>query len=155
LPSPLHVTNFPRLVTSQLLLFAKPQLLQGVFVPMQSQYSGLEVAPFDGLIPKVPKHSDLEVRHGSMSETTDTYGPDGSETTPLHHEEKRPNRHKICGLRKVTFWLTLALVATIIVAIVGGSVGGTLLLRRSQTNEAERVGGIEYVESISLRNSTN
>jgi hypothetical protein len=46
-------------------------------------------------------------------------------------------------------------VATIIVAIVGGSVGGTLLLRRSQTNEAERVGGIEYVESISLRNSTN
>jgi hypothetical protein len=102
---------------------------------MQTHYFGLEVASFDGLIPKTPKHSDLEVRHGSMDETQEVFGPHDREVTSL--------LHKICGLRKVTFWLTLALAATIIVAIVGGSVGWTLLLQKSQANEAERIGGVE------------
>jgi hypothetical protein len=91
-----------------------------------------------------------------MNEKAVVHEPYGSETIPLHHEEKRSNRHNICGLRKVTFWLTLALVATIIVAIVGGSVGGTLLLRKSQADEVERVGGnVEYVGSITFCKSKN
>jgi hypothetical protein len=110
---------------------------------MQTQYFGLEVAPFDGLIPKTPKHSDLEVRHGSMDATKEVFGPHDREVISLHHEEKSPSQHKICGLRKVTFCWTLALAATIIVAIVGGSVGWTLWLQKSQANEAERIGGVE------------
>jgi hypothetical protein len=88
-----------------------------------------------------------------MNERAVVYGPYGSETSPLHHEGKRSNQHKICGLRKVTFWLTLALVAIIIVAIVGGSVGGTLLLHKSQADEIER--NVEYVETITFCNSMN
>jgi hypothetical protein len=122
---------------------------------MQTSYSGLEVAPSDGLFPEEPNHSELEVRHGSMNEKAVVYGPYDSETIPLHHEEKSLDRHSICGLRRVTFWLTLALAVTVVIAIVGGSVGGTLLLRKSQTNDAERAGNVEYVGSTTFCNSTN
>ena len=119
---------------------------------MQTQYSGLEVAPSDGLIPQQPNHSELEVRHDPMNQKTSVLGPYGSEIIPLHHGEKCSHPHKICGLRKVTFWLTLALVATIIVAIVGGSVGGTLLTRKGQTDEVERLDSVEYVETVKTHN---
>jgi hypothetical protein len=139
LPSPLRATTILfRIITSQLLLFAKPQSIS-----MQTQYSGLEVAPSDGLLPKQLNHSGLEVRHESMNEKAMVHGSYVSETIPLRHEAKLPNQHKICGLRRVTFWLTLALVATIIVAIVGGSVGTTLLLRKSQANEDEGISSVE------------
>jgi len=110
---------------------------------MHNHYSGLEVAPFDELIPTQSNHSELEVRHGSMNEKTAVFGPYGSGIIPLQPEEKQPDQHKICGLRKVTFWLTLALIATIIVAIVGGSVGGMLLMHKSQVNEVGRANGVE------------
>lgn len=103
---------------------------------MQNQYPGLEVVPSDGLIPHHSKHSQLEVRHGPVDEKAVFSGLYGNETDPLHHGERTSITHKICGLRRATFWLTLALAVTIIVAIVGGSVGGTLLLRKSQAHEA-------------------
>jgi hypothetical protein len=108
--------------------------------------------PSDGLIPQQPNHSELEVRHDPMNQKTSVLGPYGSEIIPLHHGEKCSHPHKICGLRKVTFWLTLALVATIIVAIVGGSVGGTLLTRKGQTDEVERLDSVEYVETVKTHN---
>ena len=62
----------------------------------------------------------------------------GSAIIPPHHEGQTSITHRICGLRKAMFWLTLSLAVTTIVAVFGGSLGGTLLLRRSQAKEADR-----------------
>lgn len=118
---------------------------------IQTDFSGLEVAPSNGPYLKPPDHSDLEVRHESTKETSEILGSCGGKTTPHHHEVQRPSHHTIGGLRNVTFWLILALVAAIIIGVVGGSVGGTLS-RKSQAEEFERQNSVRYARlSISSR----
>lgn len=55
------------------------------------------------------------------------YPPTGSETGGFKNPEKEKT---ICGVRRPTFWLTLALVIVIIAAGVGGGVGGTLAVKK-------------------------
>lgn len=44
--------------------------------------------------------------------------------------------HRICGLRKLTFWLSLALVAVIAMGIIGISVAGCLAAKwKSEAKE--------------------
>jgi WSC domain len=47
-----------------------------------------------------------------------------------------PERHRICGLRKTTFWLALALIAFIIAAAAGGAAGGVLASKKNKSNSA-------------------
>lgn len=35
-------------------------------------------------------------------------------------------KHRICGLRRTTFWLVLVFAVVLVLAIVGGTVGGVL-----------------------------
>ena len=50
-----------------------------------------------------------------------------SESTP----DKSSQNKRVAGLRKSTFWLTLALALVIIVAAAGGGVGGSLAVNRA------------------------
>ncbi|KAI9844473.1 MAG: hypothetical protein M1837_005555 [Sclerophora amabilis] len=50
----------------------------------------------------------------------------------LYYPPETPDQG-ICGLRKRTFWLLIALVAVIVAAAVGGGVGGALANRRNNT----------------------
>lgn len=85
-------------------------------------------------------HSNLEVLPNAYEKppfvTTTTnmaghpqqyYPPTGSEAAGLKNSEKEKT---ICGVRRPTFWLTLALVIVIVAAGVGGGVGGTLAVKK-------------------------
>lgn len=39
---------------------------------------------------------------------------------------------RICGLRRATFWLVLALILCIIAAAVGGGVGGSIAVKNAK-----------------------
>ena len=47
----------------------------------------------------------------------------------IPHEEKRTS---VCGMRPVTFFLVLALIFTIVVAAVGGGVGGSMAVENAK-----------------------
>lgn len=57
---------------------------------------------------------------------------------PAQPKEVAPkNRgHRPCGLRRLTFWLSLALVAVVVVGVTGTSVAGSLATKwKSEANE--------------------
>lgn len=68
-------------------------------------------------------YSDLETGSQQFGKERDATAPVNTPGQVLSEKDKG---HRICGLRRVTFWLSLALVLVIIVAAVGGGVGGTL-----------------------------
>ncbi|KAI9797281.1 MAG: hypothetical protein M1833_005577 [Piccolia ochrophora] len=45
----------------------------------------------------------------------------------------------ICGLRKTTFWLALALCIVLLCGVVGGAVGGTLARRRNASGAGDSI----------------
>lgn len=46
--------------------------------------------------------------------------------------EKPTPKRRICGLRRPTFFLTVALLAVIVIAAVGGGVGGSLAVKNAK-----------------------
>ena len=86
------------------------------------EHSGPEVAPSSDPIVNRPDYSDIEVVAHQPSKNRN--GVDDPYAEKFLRKDGREGR--ICGLRKVTFWLSLALAVVIIAGAVGGGVGGAL-----------------------------
>ncbi|KAI9722683.1 MAG: hypothetical protein M1812_001614 [Candelaria pacifica] len=100
--------------------------------------SGLQLAASDGLQLGQPQPG-LEVgQQPQLSQSYHGHGEfygdrKGYRDEYIHNEEPPPPSRTICGLRPATFWLALALGAVIIIAAVGGGVGGSLAAKRSSS----------------------
>lgn len=98
---------------------------------------GLEVfGPHSGLEPVQP---GLEQHHQQYRPFPDAQGhyPANSQSTEKPpRSSSRQGGGTICGLRKPTFWLALALATVIVIAAaVGGGVGATQAGKSSSTGE--------------------
>lgn len=58
-------------------------------------------------------------------------GPENHQHHPNIRPGKRPQDPRICGLRKATFWLALALAVVVVVAAVVGGVGGSIAMNNA------------------------
>ena len=87
-------------------------------------HGGLEVADLSVLHPaKRPiNQEDFSYPQPSISSRV---GPEHLQQPPKVSQGKTQRKTTISGLRKPTFWLALALAVVIIVAAVGGGVGGS------------------------------
>ena len=83
-------------------------------------------------------------------------GPPPPQWDPYHHGQAGPAT--ICGLRRSTFFLALALLMVIIAAAVGGGVGGSLAVQNAKqyvfvNNLASLQGPLFVANPLSLSNS--
>lgn len=67
-------------------------------------------------------------------------GPDGTE---VNHEpgiavpDGTRSHKRVCGFRKTTFFLALALLLVVLAAIIGGAVGGTVSKRGASASSPQ------------------
>lgn len=80
-------------------------------------HSELEVTPQPVVLPK------------SYHEAAPGYSPGYYDAPMKPHEVKE---QRICGLRKTTFFLALALLLVILAAGIGGGVGGTMAVNNAK-----------------------
>ena len=108
-------------------------------VAINPDHSSPEVAPSDDPIVKRLSHSDLEILQHQTSHTSNH--AEASHADKSFQQDGKGRR--ICGLRKVTFWLLLTLAVVLIGVGIGGGVGGALAGRTSKARDGQ-TGSVEY-----------
>jgi hypothetical protein len=113
----------------------------------REEQPGLEVAPSNGIIAKPAEYSDLQIPVSDLP-IVRQYDEAGLEVSwaSAKSESTRPHKHRhkgrrICGLSRRTLWVALIVGLLVVLAAVGGSVGGVVSVkggsRSSKTHEAK------------------
>lgn len=94
---------------------------------MSHGYSDLQVVPDQPSLEPAQAEKELATQQGTEKPAGDI---------PAYQDINFPNRH-ICGLRRKTFWIVLAIATVVVIAAaVGGGVGGALSNRSSASASA-------------------
>lgn len=100
---------------------------------MSHGYSDLQVVPDQPSLEPAQAEKELATQQGTEKPAGDT---------SAYQDIDFPNRH-ICGLRRKTFWIVLAVATVVVVgAAVGGGVGGALSNRSSASASASSSSGV-------------
>ena len=100
---------------------AVPQETPKEAVPSVATYSPMVQQPYSS----VPGQQDQEQQGQVLQQS-------GASSPPDNGLEKSTPERKIWGLRRSTFFLTVALLAVIVVAAIGGGVGGSIAVKNAK-----------------------
>lgn len=109
--------------------------------PTQSYHDGLEVVPHSEHTDyqKYPTESTDKEKFPYYSPVPVTATPHGDDTNKIAYgataNEQYPPK-TICGLRKRTFWILVAVAVVIVAAAVGGGVGGALASNKKSSDNS-------------------
>jgi hypothetical protein len=82
--------------------------------------------------PKAQEYSTLEVAPHDAPQYIQPY------SQIIHEDRNIITERRICGLRVTTFWLSLALVFVLLLAVIGSTIGGVLASRHSPQKATDR-----------------
>lgn len=92
------------------------------------------------VIPQEPEYYNIHGRHlvETRAPAQNQRGREGSYVAGNDHvsiAKTRSRDHRLCGLRRSTFWLLAVLATITVLAAVGGSVGGSLAVANAKKAE--------------------